>query len=68
MRWWRHGHSDRDLDRELRSHLEWETAEQQANGLSSEEARYAAQLSAVRTATAHGHVLHMFSMLSTCRR
>jgi len=43
MRWWRRRQSERDLERELRSHLELEMAEQQATGLSSEEARYAAQ-------------------------
>jgi predicted permease len=34
---------DRDLDRELRDHLELETREQQEAGLPREEARYAAQ-------------------------
>lgn len=34
---------EQDLDRELRSDLELEAAEQQENGLSAEEARYAAQ-------------------------
>src|SRR5437867_254001 len=37
------GAIDRDLDRELREHLELETEEQQEAGLPRDEARYAAQ-------------------------
>lgn len=37
------GRADRDLDRELRAHLELETEEQQEAGLPREQARYAAQ-------------------------
>jgi hypothetical protein len=37
------GHADRDLDRELRAHLELEAEEQQDAGLPPEEARYAAR-------------------------
>jgi hypothetical protein len=42
---WRNRHKQReqDLDRELRSDLELEAAEQQENGFSAEEARYAAR-------------------------
>jgi len=36
------GRSDRDLDREIRSHLELETEQQQETGLPQEEARYSA--------------------------
>jgi predicted permease len=36
------GHADRDLDRELRAHLELETEEQQGRGVRADEARYAA--------------------------
>lgn len=43
MRWWRRGGREKDLDRELRADLELEAAERQENGLSAEEARYAAQ-------------------------
>src|SRR5690242_3078312 len=43
MFWRRRKSRDQDLDRELHSHLEAEAAEQQEAGLSSEEARYAAQ-------------------------
>src|SRR3954471_22502594 len=40
---WRRKHRDRDLERELRAHLELEAAEQQENGLAPEEARFAAR-------------------------
>ncbi|HLJ50013.1 MAG TPA: ABC transporter permease [Bryobacteraceae bacterium] len=42
MRWWRRPH-DRDLDHELRTHLELETEEQESAGLTPDAARYAAQ-------------------------
>jgi len=42
MRWWRHRGRERDLDRELRSHLELEAEEQRDAGLSFDQARYAA--------------------------
>ncbi|MEO7145837.1 MAG: permease prefix domain 1-containing protein, partial [Bryobacteraceae bacterium] len=43
MRWRRRNKRERDLERELRSDLELEAAEQQENGLSAENARYAAR-------------------------
>ena len=43
MFWRRRKQRDQELERELRSHLEAEAAEQQDNGLSIDEARYAAQ-------------------------
>ena len=43
MSWWFRGKRDYDLERELFSHLESEAAEQQENGLSEPEARYAAR-------------------------
>jgi predicted permease len=43
MRWWRRKQREQDLERELRADLELEAAEQQQNGLSAGEARYAAQ-------------------------
>jgi len=44
MPWlWRRRYREQDSDRELRAHLESETAEQQEGCLSLEEARYAAQ-------------------------
>ena len=42
MKWWQIKKRDADLERELRSDLELEAEEQQENGLSPEEARYAA--------------------------
>ncbi len=43
MRWFRRKQREQDLERELRSHLELETEEQEEIGLSNEEARLAAQ-------------------------
>ena len=43
MRWRRRKDRENDLERELRSDLDLETAEQQERGLSAEEACYAAQ-------------------------
>ncbi len=42
MRWWRRKEREQDLERELRADLELEAAEQQANGLSADDARHAA--------------------------
>src|SRR5580704_3005820 len=43
MFWWRRKERERDLDRELRSHLELEAEEQRNTGRSSDDARSAAQ-------------------------
>jgi macrolide transport system ATP-binding/permease protein len=43
MHWFRRKRREEDLERELHSHLELETVEQQDSGRSLEEARYAAQ-------------------------
>jgi len=43
MKWWRPKTREEDLDRELRTDLELEVEEQEANGLSPREARDAAQ-------------------------
>lgn len=40
---WRRKERDQNLDREMRAHLEAEAAEQRENGLTPDEARYAAQ-------------------------
>jgi hypothetical protein len=40
---WRHGNREKELDRELESHLELEAEAQQESGLPPEEARYAAR-------------------------
>ncbi len=42
MKWWQTKKRDRDLERELRSDLELEEQELRENGISSDEARYAA--------------------------
>src|SRR5712691_4481739 len=42
MRWWRK-EREKDLDRELRSHLEAEAADREETGLSAEQARSAAR-------------------------
>ena len=38
MRWWRSRNRERDLERELRSDLDLEAAEQRESGLSTEQA------------------------------
>src|SRR5580700_1092752 len=43
MFWWRRKEREHDLDRELRSHVELEAEEQRSAGVSSDDARYAAQ-------------------------
>jgi hypothetical protein len=43
MRWRRRKHFERDLERELRSHLELEAEERREAGLPPDQARYAAQ-------------------------
>ncbi|PYU09619.1 MAG: hypothetical protein DMG37_22785, partial [Acidobacteria bacterium] len=43
MRWWRRREREQDLEREIRSDLELEAEEQEANGFSPEDARYAAR-------------------------
>src|SRR6266403_1963094 len=43
MRWWRRREREQDLGREIRSDLELEAEEQEANGFSSQDARYAAR-------------------------
>src|SRR5258706_4053646 len=43
MRWWKRKEREQDLERELRSDLELEAAEQLESGVSAEEASYAAQ-------------------------
>ena len=43
MRWLRRKQREQDLEREMRADLELQAAKYEENGLSSEEARYAAQ-------------------------
>jgi putative ABC transport system permease protein len=56
MRWIWRNKRERDLERELRADLELEAAEQQANGLSPEEARYAARRAFGNTALVQEHI------------
>jgi putative ABC transport system permease protein len=52
MNWWRRRRErDLELERELRSHLEAEAAEQQEQGLTPEDARYGAHRALVNTAS-----------------
>ena len=44
MRWWQRKQREQDLDRELRVHLDLETAEQQQSGLSREDEKTMAEL------------------------
>ena len=50
MKWWRRKERERDLERELRSHLEAEAEEQRDRGVGEEEARYAARRALGNTA------------------
>jgi predicted permease len=43
MRWWRRKDREQELERELSAHLDLEAAEQQENGLSADDAGYAAR-------------------------
>jgi hypothetical protein len=43
MQWWQIGKRDADLERELQTDLELEEDEQRENGLSPDEAHYAAR-------------------------
>ena len=60
MFWRRRRSRERDLERELRSDLELEAAEQQESGLSAEEARYAAQRAFGNTAFIKEEVREMW--------
>src|SRR5258708_6273270 len=64
MRWWRRKSRERDLERELRSDLESEAAEQLSNGLSPNEARYAAQRAFGNTAFIKEEVREMWGWTS----
>jgi len=64
MSWWKRRGRERDLERELRSHLELETEERAGNGLSEEEARYAAQRAFGNTARVKEEVREMWGWTS----
>src|ERR1700722_540781 len=57
---WRRKQSERDLERELRSHLELEAEERQEAGLPSDQARYAAQRSFGNTSLVKEQVREMW--------
>src|SRR5262252_9575879 len=59
VKWWRKNDSEEDLKRELRSHLEAEMSDQQEQGLSSEEARYAARRAFGNQALVHQEIREM---------
>ena len=61
MKWWRRDDSEEDLERELRSHLEAEMSDQQEQGLSAEEARYAARRAFGNQALVREEVREMWS-------
>jgi hypothetical protein len=64
MRWLRRKQREQDLERELRSDLALEAQEQQANGLSPEEARYAARRAFGNTALVKEEVREMWEWAS----
>ena len=61
MKWWRTDDSEEDLERELRSHLEAEMSDQQEQGLSAEEARYAARRAFGNQALVREEIREMWS-------
>ena len=60
MRWKRRSERERELERELRDHLELEAEEQREAGLAGEEARYAAQRVLGNTAVVKEEVREMW--------
>jgi hypothetical protein len=63
MNWRRRNQPEQDLERELRSHLESEAAEQQESGLSAEQARYAAQRAFGNTTSVKEEVREMWGWI-----
>jgi hypothetical protein len=61
VKWWRTDDSEEDLERELRSHLEAEMSDQQEQGLSAEEARYAARRAFGNQALVREEIREMWS-------
>lgn len=61
---WRRKEHEHDLERELRSDLDLEAAELQENGLSAEEARYAAQRALGNTTLVKENVREMWGWMS----
>jgi predicted permease len=67
MRWWKRKERERDLERELRSDLELEAAEQEEKGLSAEEARHAARRALGNTTYLKEEVREMWGW-TTCEQ
>jgi len=61
------GHTDQDLDRELRAHLEAEAEQQQDSGLAAEQARYAARRALGNTTLVKEEVREMWAWTSVER-
>ena len=61
MKWWRRDAREKDLERELRSHLDAEMSDQQEQGLSAEEAHYAARRAFGNPALVREEVREMWS-------
>src|SRR5215471_16066138 len=61
------GHTDQDLDRELRAHLEAEAEQQQDSGLAAEQARYAARRALGNTTLVKEEVREMWGWTSVER-
>ena len=61
MKWWRAEDSEKDLERELRSHLEAEMSDRQDQGLSAEEARDAARRAFGNLALVREEIREMWS-------
>ena len=61
MKWWRAEDSEKDLERELSSHLEAEMSDRQDQGLSAEEARYAARRAFGNLALVREEIREMWS-------
>jgi len=61
VKWWRAEDSEKDLERELRSHLEAEMSDRQDQGLSAEEARYAARRAFGNLALVREEIREMWS-------
>jgi putative ABC transport system permease protein len=56
LKWWQIQRRDADLERELQSGLELEEEEQRENGLSEEEAHYAARRAFGNTMLIREHI------------
>jgi hypothetical protein len=60
---WKRRDPEKDLDRELQSHLDLESEEQQESGLSPQEADYAARRSFGNTTLVHEDVRSIWTLV-----